>query len=143
MPLRVVASGAAESPEQIDALVLEGRIALARGDVDAARDLAHAGLQVSRPARPRFGSSSRSRPAPAGSRPWWRFNSALNVLGDQRSAMLLTGAYLTQRVATQATRDLGLTTLHGLVSTLWLGLVAYTWWRQWCTGACWRRSWRR
>lgn len=115
------------SPEDSSALVLMGQILLRRGRVDEARDLAIWALKGG------AGEAALHLMAQVKARQsfwmglWWRWSTWMGTLGDGRAILVLLGAYVVYRVATQFAEDMGEQDVAGLIQIVWLALVAYTW----------------
>lgn len=113
--------------ENAYALVLMGRILLRRGKVEEARDHAIWALKAG------AGDSALYLLAQVKARQsfwmglWWRWSTWMGTLGDGRAILVLLGAFVVYRVATQFAMDVGEQDVANLIQIVWLAIVAYTW----------------
>lgn len=115
-------------PEHAAALVLRGHVHLRKGDLEAARDHAIWVLS-SDPSRREallLMAHVKARANPFIGL-WWRFSVWLGELGNQRTILVLLGAYLAQRVASIYAHENGMPMTSDIISYLWLGVCVYSW----------------
>lgn len=115
-------------PENRDAHVVAGFIDLSRGDAEAAEQ--HARFVLNQDATDEGGlelwtaiKARRSRMLGL----WWRWNSWMSLRDDMRKIAMLIGTFVIVRIAIIVTDELGYETLSRVLSLVWLGLCAYTW----------------
>ena len=118
----------ATEPEHASALVTLGHVHLRRGNIEAARDHAIWVLSTDPAKREALLLMAHTK---ARSNPfigfWWRFSVWLGELGNQRTILVLLGAYLAQRVASIYTEQQGMPLTSDIISYLWLGVCVYSW----------------
>ncbi|MCY1083706.1 tetratricopeptide repeat protein [Archangium sp. miwbw1] len=115
-------------PEFQDGLVLMGHVHLRQGSIEDAREHALWALRqnATDEGALRLLASIKARQSPLLGL-WWRYAMFMGSLGDTRSTLVLLGAFVVYRFATQATKDLGQPQLASIIQLVWLGLAMYTW----------------
>ncbi|MBC8069503.1 MAG: tetratricopeptide repeat protein [Deltaproteobacteria bacterium] len=117
-----------EDPEHVDALVAMGWIRLAQGDVADA----HAHVRMAMHADPtddgalRLLGSIKARKNPILGL-WWRWSMWMSSFGDERSIAILIAMFIVYRLATVFAEDMGRDDIAGIIRSVWLAFVAYTW----------------
>jgi tetratricopeptide (TPR) repeat protein len=117
-----------EDPEHVDALVAMGWIRLAQGDVADA----HEHVRMAMHGDPNDDGALRLLGAiKARKNPvlglWWRWSMWMNSFGDARSIGILVVMFIVYRLATVLAEDMGRHDIAGVIRTVWLCFVAYTW----------------
>jgi len=125
---RLVERALETDPGDRDAHVVAGHVALARGDTAAAEQHArfvlgqdatsHGGLHL-------WAAVQARRSVVLGL--WWRFNTWMSQRDDNRRVALLVGAFVVAQIAIIVTDELGFDTATRVLTLLWLGFCAYTW----------------
>lgn len=117
-----------EAPEYVEGLVLMGRVRLRRGETQAALEHAHWALRINAADAEalRLLSDVKAR-SNLLLGIWWRYATWMQGLDSTRSILLLLGAFLVYRFAALATADAGWARGSELVTWVWMGLCAYTW----------------
>lgn len=114
--------------EHAAALVLRGHVHLRKGNLEAARDHAIWVLSTDPSRREALLLMAHVK---ARANPfiglWWRFSVWLGELGNQRTILVLLGAYLAQRVASIYARENEMPTTSDIISYLWLAVCVYSW----------------
>lgn len=115
-------------PEHSAALVLQGHVHLRKGNLEAARDHAIWVLSTDPSRREALLLMAHVK---ARANPfiglWWRFSVWLGELGNQRTILVLLGAYLAQRVASIYAHQNGMPMTSDIISYLWLAVCVYSW----------------
>jgi len=115
-------------PEHAAALVVQGHVHLRQGNLEAARDHAIWVLSTDPSRREALLLMAHVK---ARSNPfiglWWRFSVWLGEIGNQRTILVLLGAYLAQRVASLYAHLNGMPMTSDIISYLWLAVCIYSW----------------
>ncbi len=115
-------------PTDRDAHTVAGYIDLARGDVAGAEQ--HARFVLNQDGNDQGGlelwtalKARRSRLLGV----WYRWNTWMSMRDDNRKIALLIASFVAVRIIVIVTDELGYPGLARVLSTLWLGICAYTW----------------
>jgi len=115
-------------PEDAQCHVVLGRLELKRGHLELAREHAHFAIMQSpedQQALQLLSDIKASENWFVGL--WWRFNSAMTEFSQQKQIAVLIGGYLFFNLLALILGDFGYTGLATIVSSLWIGLVVYSW----------------